>query len=304
MADITGQLLQTGSEFLDALNPLWVIIVTVIVAKLFNLLANKFMARVSKNIKVHETQFLLAIRFISALIYFTGFIVAGSMIPELQSVAVSIFASAGILAIVVGFAAQQTLSNFISGIFIGMFQPFRVGDRITIEKEYGVVEDITLRHTVIRTRDNRRVVVPNSQINDSMIINYTINDAKILREVDVTISYDSDIDFAKKILEKEIKKLPDFHGIIKKSEIMGEKDVLIRVVDLGEFGIKLRCYFWAPDWATSRRMKQKLLENAKKAFDREGVEIPYPYRTIVYKKDLKKTRKAPQKKRKTKSKKN
>ncbi|MBE0523557.1 MAG: mechanosensitive ion channel [Methanosarcinales archaeon] len=82
-------------------------------------------------------------------------------------------------------AAQNALGNIISGISLAIFQPFRVGDSVTIHKEYGMVTDLGLRHTVITTWDNRRLLIPNSIISDEAIINWSIEDPTIIWPVNI-----------------------------------------------------------------------------------------------------------------------
>lgn len=88
----------------------------------------------------------------------------------LRTVATSLLAGAGILAVAVGFASQQALSNIVSGIMIVIFKPFRVNDRLNIGTTFnGIVEDITLRHTVIRDFENKRIIVPNMVISQECL---------------------------------------------------------------------------------------------------------------------------------------
>lgn len=91
----------------------------------------------------------------------------------------TLFAGAGIFAAIIALASQQALSNIISGIFIVISKPFRVGDYIELSILHrGTVEDITLRHTVIRDIQNNRIIVPNSKINSETIVNYHLNDER------------------------------------------------------------------------------------------------------------------------------
>ncbi|MEA3229933.1 MAG: mechanosensitive ion channel [archaeon] len=97
---------------------------------------------------------------VNALIYLIGFALLLYSIPELRTISIGLFAGVGFLGIVVGLAAQDTLANIVAGISLAIFQPFRLDDRLRIAGEYGTVEDITLRHTVIRTWENKRIISP------------------------------------------------------------------------------------------------------------------------------------------------
>ena len=256
-----------------------VILATVIVAHLINRALATYFKFATGKLKVDETTYSVVRRIITVTIYVIGAIVGISLIPGLPDLVLGMAAGAGIAAIIIGFAAQRALSNVFSGISIAIFRPFRVGDVVEMEKEYGTIEDITLRHTVIRTWQNKRVILPNSRISEETIVNWTIGDLTVLWAVDFGISYDSDIDLARSIILDEISKHPD---------VMHEEDkeAKVRVTELGDFAVNLRAMFWAPDRPTAWGTGAEIRESVKKRFDREGVEIPFPYRTVVFKKAL------------------
>lgn len=272
-----------------------ILIATTVIAKVVDMLLVRAFKGLSKNVKVDETRFLIVRRLITLLVYVFGVVFAAMLIPGFSALGVSLLASAGILAVVVGFAAQQTFSNIIAGIFIGIYKPFRVGDKLKINEEYGEVEDITLRHTVINTWQNIRLIIPNSKISEQAILNYSIMDPKILSKPEIGISYDSDIDLARKIMTEEANKHPGVLKDVRKgNEYIGKDEVVrVRLISLGDFSQTLRLLYWAKDRPTSINTDFELLEAIKKRFDKEGVEIPYPYRTIVYKKDMKPNKQDP-----------
>lgn len=268
---------------------LLVLIFTPIVAKIVDVfMMRSYRGIVAKRKKsLDETRHKMVRNIVRAIIYVLGFLVIISFIPELKNLSLTLFAGAGFAGIVIGLAAQNAFSNIISGIFLSIFQPFRLGDRIKINEEYGTIEDITLRHTVLKTWDNRRLVIPNAQINEASIVNYSVTDEKILMHLEMGISYDSDIDKAKKIMMEEALKHPDLLDVDEHSDFLERKDVVkVRVLGTGDFSVNLRLYAWTKDQPTAFKMKCDLVESIKKRFDKEGVEIPFPYRTIVYKKDL------------------
>jgi small-conductance mechanosensitive channel len=219
-----------------------------------------------------------------ALIYVTGISFAIWNIPSLRHVAQSMLASAGILAIVIGFASQQALGNIISGVFIVMFKPYRINDRITIKDTLrGIVEDINLRHTIIRNFENQRIIIPNSIISNEVLVNANYNDDKVCKFIEVSISYGSDIDKAKSIIFEEIEK-HQFNIDIRTEEDLekGVPRVTVRVILLGESSVNLRGWAWAADPAGGFVMQCDVLESVKKRFDKEGIVIPFPQRTISY----------------------
>jgi small conductance mechanosensitive channel len=210
------------------------------------------------------------------------FIVAGlcyaSLVPSLRALVGTMMAGAGITALVIGFAAKSTLANLISGLSLAVYRPFRIGDIVDLEGEYGTVEDITLRHTVVRTWEHKRLIIPNEKLDNMSLVNYSIVDPRILCRIEMGVSYDTDIDLARRLILEEAVKCP----------YRDEKadDPWVRVISHGDFSIGLRLYLWVPNVDNAWLARFTLLEDVKKRFDKEGVEIPFPYRTLVYKKDL------------------
>jgi small conductance mechanosensitive channel len=265
-----------------------IIVITIIVQKIIAKLISNSFKKSSKFLKVEETRYRFFKHFVSAFIYIVGFGLAIYSIPALRTLSVSLFASAGILALVIGFASQHAFANIVSGIFIVIFKPFRVGDRITIGTDVrGVVEDINLRHTTIRNFENKRIIVPNSIISNEKIENSSIGDEKICKFIEIGISYDSDIDKALKIMEKESLKHPlHIDGRSDDQKENNDQIVKVKVIGFGDSTVHLRAWVWAKDSPDAFTMGCDLNKSIKERFDKEGIEIPFPYRTIVYKKDL------------------
>lgn len=267
-----------------------IIIVTIIVAKIVDRLLKAQLKVLSSKMDIDETVYGLVRRISVAFVYLAGIIIVVSSVPFLENISFAILASAGFAGLVVGMAAQSSLSNIISGISLAVFRPFGVGDIVTIHNEYGTISDITLGHTVVTTWDNRRLIIPNHIISDEAIINWSISDPTILWPLDIGIGYDADIDHARSIMIEEAKNhanvlnlndVRSFHP-----EIVGGKEMRVVVTELGDFAVNLRLTFWVSDRSVAFITGCDLIESIKKRFDAEGIEIPYPYRTIVYKKDI------------------
>lgn len=264
-----------------------IVIATVIVAFLVNRFFKRLIKKSTEELKNDPTNYQFLRHAIVAVIYIVGFSMAIYMMPGLRALASSLLAGAGILAVAIGFASQQALSNIISGVFIIIFKPFRINDRLTLRDLTGVVEDITLRHTVIRNFENRRILVPNSLISDEIVVNSNYSEQKICKWIDVGISYDSDIDKAKAIMREEVMAHPLLIDPRTPAQIEeGQEKVDVRVVALGESSINLRAWAWAKDAPDAFVMGCDLYESIKKRFDKEGIEIPFPYRTLVFKNQL------------------
>ena len=265
-----------------------ILIITFIVAKIVKKLIDKSFKKSSKFVKVDTTQYTFLKHLASGVVYLVGIGVAVSTVPSLRAFAVSLLAGAGVLALVIGFASQQAFSNIVSGIFIAIFHPFRIGDRIKIGSDVnGIVEDITLRHTVVRSFENKRLIIPNAKISEQTIENSNFGDEKICKFVEIGISYDSDIDKAMKIIKEESEKHPKMYDN-RTEEQKKDKEpiVVVRVIGFGDSSVNLKASVWAKNPADAFTMGCDLNKSIKERFDKEGIEIPYPYRTIVYKKDM------------------
>jgi small-conductance mechanosensitive channel len=126
-------------------------------------------------------------------IIFIGVISALLVIPPVRALAGGILASSAVLGLVIGFASQRTIGNVVAGILIAITQPLRLGDRVTVEGTEGIVEEIGLTYTWIRTRDNDRLVVPNERLASESIRNSTIRSAETLAEVQVQVPASADL---------------------------------------------------------------------------------------------------------------
>lgn len=265
-----------------------VIVVVFAMAFILSKITKRAIRITSKRLDVDQTTTNFLSNAISFLFYIGALIVIFFSIPKLRSLGVTLFAGASIATALILFASQQAFSNIINGMFIVIFKPFRVGDVLKIgDMKNGIVEDVTLRHTVIRDFENRRVVIPNSQISSDILVNSSIGDEMIRNFVEFGISYDSDIDRAFRIIQEEAQKHPNFvdnrTAEEKKNNV---PPVVVRVIGFGDSSVNLRSYVWSKDHTSGFVMKCDLFKSIKERFDKEGIEIPFPYRTIVYKKDI------------------
>ncbi len=225
-------------------------------------------------------------------VYIVGGLLIVAAFPNLRGLAQTALGGAGIMAVVIGIASQEALGNIVSGMFIMAFKPFKVGDIIKLSEELmGTVHNITLRHTVIKNFQNKMIVIPNAIINKERVVNYNLEDSKICQWLVIGISYDSSIDKAKEIIRNECEKHPFLIDNRSYAEIeKGVDKVRVKVVNLGESSVDIKVWAWARNFDEAFNMKNDLLESIKKRFDAEGIEIPFPHRTLVFKDSkLKKT---------------
>ena len=172
----------------------------------------------------------------------------------------------------IGFAMQDVLQNFAAGIFIFTDKPFRIGDWIEWDGNSGVVEDISLRVTRVRTFDNELLTVPNSNLTDGVIKNPVAKDQLRLKFV-FGIGYDDDIDTATEIIIDE----GENH-----EEILEDPGPSVRLVELGDSSVGLQARVWIDNPRRSDFVKTRgeFVTNVKERFDAEDITIPYPNRTI------------------------
>lgn len=216
------------------------------------------------------------VQLLRLLLYLIALLLYTHVVPLLSGVGTALLAGAGVTSVVLGLAAQNTLGNLIAGMTLLLYRPFQVGDRVQVNAptglETGVVEIITLGYTMLRTGDNRRIVVPNSVMANQVTVNLTSVDPRILVAVPIRVGYGADLDKARKILLELAKAHPDVR------EIVG-----CPLTALGESSVTLTLQAWCGDAGVTARVESDLLERAKQRFEAENVEIPWPYRNLVIK---------------------
>lgn len=215
-------------------------------------------------------------RFAAVLVWILVFMLYAHTIPALGRLGTALLASVSVATIVIGLAAQSTLANFISGISLIFYRPFKLGDRIQVTAptglETGVVEDVSLGYTIIQTFDNRRIIISNSVISNTVMVNLSAVHPRVMAIVPFSISYDSDIDAAR----AAVIELAKAHERVE--EVSG-----CPVLRLGPSSVDLNLYVWCADWAVAFAVRSDLTESIKKRFDAEGIEIPYTYQNVILK---------------------
>ncbi len=259
----------------------YVILFFIIIISTF-LIANLFKRIFKRNIldavlnSNDPTNYLFFQHLVTAGIYVSGISGALYMIPSLRTFSASLLAGAGIFAVAIGFASQKAFSNIISGLFIVIFKPFRINDRLMIGKEVsGIVEDITLRHTVVRSYENKRFVIPNSLISEQVLVNSDIIDPQICKFIFFKVDYHSDLKLAIEIIQQ----LAESHDLTLDHRTdddleNGVHKVVVRAVEWGDYGIILRASVWVNNSADAFTINCDLNVSVKMAFDEAGIKIP------------------------------
>lgn len=272
-----------GSYWDDIFFAVIVMGVAIVLGRILRFFIGQSVKGASHKIKVDPTKYSFVKNAVEFIVYVIAIIIIFNSIPRLKDYGTALFASAGVLAAIVGFASQSAFSNIISGIFIVIFKPFSVGDRIRVGQLYqGDVEDITLRHTVIRDFENKRIVMPNTVISNETIVNSTLSDDKLCILLEVVISFSSSVDTAMRIIQQESLKHPlclDNRTTQEKKE--NKPQVIVRLIAFTDLGVQLRAYVWAKDPAESFILRCDLNKSIKERFDKEGIEFAAAQRTIL-----------------------
>jgi small conductance mechanosensitive channel len=177
----------------------------------------------------------------------------------------------GVIGLAIGFIAQDSLSNIVSGFLISIDKPFRVGDYITLGSHYGRIELITMRSTRIRTQDNTYVVIPNQKIINDVVVDHTTNgDTRIV--VKVSVTYESSVEAARMAILKEVASIED---------VLGTPAPDVVVDKLGDSGVDLFVRVWIADASKERKVFFKTTETVKRALDQARIPIAYPHIQLV-----------------------
>lgn len=203
-----------------------------------------------------------------AIIGFTFVAVLAEFGIETTSI-IAVFGAAGLA---IGLALQGTLSHLAAGVMLLFFRPFKIGDFVEVGTITGTVKDITLFTTDLATLDNKKVIVPNGNIWGNPITNYNANGTRRCETV-MGISYSDDISKAQNVMRDLISG---------DSRVMDDPALNIVVSSLGDSSVNLTAYYWTQSsdfFATRMDMNKRL----KEAFDREGIDIPFPHRTVITK---------------------
>lgn len=241
------------------------IVIALIVFAIYCAVIKAICKKIDKSLtkkNVDETLRKVSIPWVRRVLVFIGF---ATMLAYLGIETSSIAAAITSIGLTIGLALQGSLSNFAGGVVVIIMRPYKIGDYIEMDSEAGTVVDIKLFYTYLRTGDNKIVVIPNSKAGNSVIVNYTRQGT---RRDDITfnISYDNDFEKAKTVIKECIEKC---------DKILTDPAPFVTLSNHGQNSLDIlaRYYtktedFWDAHWY--------MMEAVKKAFDENGISIPYP----------------------------
>ena len=179
----------------------------------------------------------------------------------------------GAFALAAGFAAQELLSNFVAGVFILKDEPFAVGDWIEWDGNTGVVEDIDLRVTRVRTFDNERITVPNGDLANNAVKNPVAYD-RLRQKFVFGVGYDDDIERARRAIVETVAEVDG---------VLDEPAPDTRVTELGDSAVGIQARFWIddPDRGEYMAARSEVVHAVKRRFDADGIDMPYVHRELT-----------------------
>lgn len=229
----------------------------------------KLMRRLTDSITLHE---LVSSTLYVATVLMGAF--AALSVLNLDKTVTTLLAGAGIIGLALGFAFQDIASNFIAGVLMAAQRPLRRGELVETSGETGVVERILLRTTELRNMQGLQVIIPNKDIFQSVLINYSRNGTRRV-DLPVGVSYGEDLQQVKEVIITAMQHVPD---------VLREKGVDVFYQCYGDSSIDLEVRFWIT--SVSNRHFHDVRSNAimaiKAAFDKEGITIPFPIRTLDF----------------------
>lgn len=248
-------LIELGSKLIG------LILILIIGFKLVKLII-KFLNKSKGFNKLEKSVRTFITSFIGIVLKVLVFITALGYLGIPMTSIITVFGSA---TLAIGLALQGGLTNMTGGLLLLIFKPFKVGDFIDCSGGSGTVAEITIFYTILDTPDNKRVVIPNGSLSNDHIVNYSTHATRRL-DLKFTVGYDSDIDKVKKILVDTVNL---------EEKVLKDEEIFARLSEHGDSALVFTVRVWV-NTSDYWDVKFNLEENVKRAFDKNGIEIPYP----------------------------
>jgi small-conductance mechanosensitive channel len=242
---------------------LFILLVIVILSRLF---ARKFVERILIRLQIEE-----GTRYTFRRIIELTFILIGAIIA-FQSIGINLSGLAvifGLLSVGIGFGLQNITSNFVAGLILLFERPIKVGDRVTVGGVEGDVMDINIRSTTVRSLNNIAIIVPNSEFVSSQVVNWSHGDRKIRLDIEVGVSYQSDLDTVLRSL-KEV--------ALENPEILRDPEPDVHLREFGDSSWNMKLRIWIDNPKRHPVVRSEINCAIVRKFRENGVEIPFPQR--------------------------
>lgn len=215
---------------------------------------------------------------ITIVVYAFVLILIMKQFTALKDISDFMLGVSGVVSAVIALASQETVANFVGGMFLALMQPFKVGDSIIIMDKNitGTVMDIGLRHTTLKTISNTVVIIPNSVLNTAVVENRS-SETHYTARITFGISYDSDVNKAMRIIQEHAEKHPLMLDL-RTEEQIEKKETPTPVIcsNLGDYAVELRVTVQTKNIGDSFALSSDLRLSVKEAFEKEGIQIPFP----------------------------
>lgn len=246
-----------------------ILVIGFYIAKFIRKISIKLIGKVSKNLTLNNL--------FSSVIYiiFLGIVIFTALsILQLDKAVTSILAGAGILGLALAFAFQDIAANFMSGIFISFRKPIQVGDIVKLQDYMGKIKEVNLRDTVMETFQGQTVIIPNKEVFQNAIENYSYINKRRL-DLSVGVSYGDDLEKVKQITIDAVKNIAD---------LSKEDEVTVFFNEFGDSSINLSIRMWmnTAEQAVYNEVRSLAIINIKKAYDANDIMIPFPIRTLDF----------------------
>ena len=216
---------------------------------------------------------------VSAVVVVLGALFLTLAILNLSQALTSVLTGAGITGLVIGLALQGTLANTFAGIVLSLREKIQVGNWVETNGYAGEVVDINLKDFTLKEADNNIVIIPNKTILESPLKNYSLT-TKMRVVIECGVGYESDLELVEKITKETISKAFE--------QVSGTEEVEFYYTEFGASSINYMCRFWidAESMLEKLKAKTKAIIEIKKAYDQEGINIPFPIRTLKVDKEI------------------
>ncbi|MGA9638328.1 mechanosensitive ion channel family protein [Flavobacterium sp.] len=246
-----------------------VMVIGFYIAKFIQKIAGKLISKVSNNVTLNHL--------FSSIIYFIflGIVIFTVLsILQLDKAVTSILAGAGILGLALAFAFQDIASNFMSGIFISFRKPLKVGDIVQIKDYMGKVKEVNLRDTVVETFQGKTVIIPNKEVFQNPIENYTFLQKRRF-DLSIGVSYGDDLEKVRQVTIDAVSPI---------EELSKEDKINVYFVEFGDSSINLSVRMWinTPEQSVYNKVGSEAIIRIKKAYDANDIMIPFPIRTLDF----------------------
>lgn len=239
-----------------------------LLARLIRQIAAKILPKITSNIAVIS----LLRSIISFSIVFIGLFISLEIL-NLEKTVTSLLAGAGVIGLALGFAFQEIASNFVSGILIAFREPYKLGDIVEMDGHFGEVTRINLRTTSITTFQGLEVLIPNKYMFTKPFINFTTTPKRRL-DLKIGVSYSDDLELVEKVTKEALEDIEERIPL----------DIEVYFQEFGSSSINLEARLWIkyPGNQDFLKARHKAIKHIKKAYDKNGITIPFPIRTLEF----------------------